>query len=150
MGAFFPCGPFQASLFSFSFFKIMTRYVDGNMAYSDPEQLERVRVLGTSIFASSVMRAVALPHLAAACPWCSQWCWWRGSFTWLAWLPDLGCCQLHPPSSLLWAISSHISGSKMAHSLSTQGLFAKTANCHTLPDAQQGTLRNTDGPFLRQ
>ena len=122
----------SASPFPSFLFKVMSRYISGHMPRSVLEQLGRVGVFGTNIFASSGKRAVVLLQLAAACPRCSVMFVVGGSFTWLALLPDLGCSQRHPPSSLLRASSSHFSGSKEGpFSLSSGSLYynSKLPNC---------------------
>ena len=114
---------FSSSAFPCSLFKAMSRYMSGHMSYSVLEQLGRAGVFGTSIFTSGT-RAVALWQAAAACPWLHSDVCAGDSFTQWALLPDLGGAQLHPPSGLLWATSSHFSGSTCGPcSLSPEPLY---------------------------
>lgn len=114
---------FSASAFPCSLFKVMSRCMSGHMSHSVLEQLGRAGVFGSSIFASGTGPA-ALWQVAAACPWLHSNVCGGDSFTWGTFLPDLGGAQLHPPSGLLWATSSHFSCS--AHgssSLSSEPLY---------------------------
>ena len=136
---------FSSSAFSCSLFKVMSRYMSGHVLFC-------VRAAGKSwglwdqylyFFwhrgSGPVAGDSSLPLHSDVCG--------GDSFTRWALLPDLGGAQRHPPSGLLWATSSHFSGSTRGpYSLSPEPVYQNSR----LPLMPNGGVKEYRQPFLTQ